>query len=221
MTVFDPIFDASVLEEDVTSFLNKWFRTYSAEISEQRGFGRDKFKTPKYWTTTPVLTPDAVQQVRYPAVLVLSTGLVGRPVRKGDGRYDGTYALGVTVLATADNDQNASKMAKRYGAAVRTLILQKPAMETDYITEVAWTDERFTDYLQNKQTAVGSATEIFEVTVKDILGAKAGPGIPDPLPEPATAPNPSYEDRPVVRDPEGDPDAGEAPYESITTVRFR
>lgn len=215
MTIFGDIWDPSLLEDDCTAFLKKWFRTYAAEISEQRGHGRDRYKVPAYWTTTPALTPDAIKQVRYPAVLVVSTGVTGIPRRDGRGKYEATYALGITILSTANEDVAAGRMAKRYGAAIRSILLQKPSMDTDYITEVAWVDERFTDFIGSEKQAVGSATEIFNVTVKEILNAKTAPPGPDPLPEPATAPGQTYGEVQTVRDHDTEP-----PYAPTTTTRL-
>lgn len=213
MSVFGEIFDAGLLEDAMTAYLQKWFRTFSAEIAEQRDHGRDRYKEPKFWTTTPVLTLAAVEQVRYPAVLIVSSGLVSKPVKRGK-KYEGVYAVGVTILSTANDELAAGRMARRYGAAIRQAIIFKPSLEAPFVEGTEWADERFGDYIGTDQKGVGSATEVFNVTVKDIGVTYAGPGMPEPLPEPAVSPNEEYESGPVIRDPGSDP-----PYEPITTER--
>lgn len=211
-TVFGEIWDAGILEDDMTAFLQKWFKTYSAEIAEQRGHDRGRYEPPKFWTTTPVLTPDVVKQIRYPAVLVVSSGLASQPTKRS-ANYEAPYAVGVTIMTTGTSEINSSRMAKRYGAAVRAAVVQKGGLETDYIEGIAWTDERFTDFLAANQESVSSATEIFNVTVKDITKWKgAGPAVPDPLPEDPGDPSP-YPPNPTVRDPESDP-----PYDPVTVT---
>lgn len=195
MSQFGPIFDPSQLEDAMEAHLQKWFRTYAAEISEQRGFGRDQFEEPRFWATSAVLDRDTVPQIRYPAVLIVSPGLSEQPVRRGDGTYEAKYIIGVTVLATAVTEAHSGKMAKRYGAAIRTCVMQKPSLGAPFVESTDWGDERFTDYLAADQQTVSSATEVFNVTVIDIFNARYGPIAPDPLPEPA-----EYGDNPTVRD---------------------
>lgn len=202
MSRFGDIISADRLEADVEKFLQKWIKTYLGEMAEQNGEVRTAYPKPAYWTTTPILTHDSVSQVRYPAVLIVAPGLVSKPIRRGS-EYEGTYQVGICVLTSAGTEKNTAKAARRYGAATRTAILQKPGMETDYIEGVEWVDERFTDFLNANQETVASATEIFNITCGGMFDAMAGPppGSP-PLDEPATAPNPEYEEQPSVADPD-------------------
>lgn len=212
MTRFGRIISADQVEDDLTLYLQKWIATYLGEIAEQHGKPRDSYHKPRYWTTTPILTNDTVAQVRYPACLVVSPGLVSKPVRRGNGTYEGTYQIGACILISANSEKNTTRVARRYGAAVRAAVLQRPGLETDYIEGIEWADERFTDFLNANQETVASATEIFNVTVNGLFEANRGPGpqYPDPLPEPATAPNEEYTEIPVSRDPDSAP-----PYSPI------
>lgn len=196
MTRFGPIISADRLEDDLTIFLQKWIETYLAEVAIAHGDTRTDYPKPKYWTTTPILTVDAVTQIRYPAALVVSPGLVSKPIRRGDGTYEGTYQVGVCVLTSVNTELGSSKSARRYGAAIHAAVMQRPSLDTTYIEGVEWADERFTDFLNANQDTVASATEIFNITVKGLFNALKGPGVADPLPEPATYPEPT-----VVRDP--------------------
>jgi hypothetical protein len=212
MTRFGNIISADLLEDDLTTFLQRWILTYLGEVAEQNGESRNRYPRPKYWTTTPILTIDSVAQIRYPATLIVSPGLVGKPVRRGDGSYEATYQIGVCVLCSTKDEAGTTRMARRYGAAIHSAVLQKPSLETDYIIGVEWADERFTDFLNADQETVASATEIFNVTIAGLFDAHKGPGpkYPDPLPEPATAPNEEYTDLPSTRDPDSAP-----PYSPI------
>jgi hypothetical protein len=203
MTRFGQIISADVLEDALTTYLKKWIPTYLGEVAESMGLPRNVFPRPKYWTTTPILTNETVGQVRYPAVLIVSPGLAGQPVRRGDGSYEATYQAGVCLVVSTKNELGASRTARRYGAAVRTAVMQRPGLETDYIEGVAWADERFTDFLNAEQETVASATEIFNFTLAGVMNALHGPGpqYPDPLPEPATSPNAVYEAITTTRDP--------------------
>lgn len=197
MSRFGDIISADKLEDDLTVFLQKWLYTYLAEVAERHGDARGDYPKPKYWTTTPILTNDAITQVRYPAVLIVSPGLASRPVRRGDGTYEGTYQVGVCIVTSTKNELSTSKKARRYGAAVHTAIMQRPSLDTNYIEGVEWADERFTDFLNADQDTVASATEIFNFTVKGLFNALNGPGVSEPLPEPAT-----YPELTDVRDPD-------------------
>lgn len=207
MTRFGRIIGADALEDDLTTFLQKWIKTYLGEVAEQNGQARDTYPRPIYWTTTPILTIDSVSQVRYPACLVVSPGLSSRPVRRGDGSYEATYQIGVCILASTKTETGTTRAARRYGAAVHTAILQRPSLDTNYIIGIEWADERFTDFLNADEETVASATEIFNITIAGLFDAHKGPGpkYPDPLPEPATAPNDVYEDLHTTRDPDSAP----------------
>lgn len=196
MTRFGDIISADRLEDDLTAFLQKWLPTYLAEVATHHGALRTDYPKPKYWTTTPILTVDAVSQIRFPAVLIVSPGLMGKPVRRGDGIYEASYQIGVCILTSANTELGSSKAARRYGAAVHTAVMQRPSLDTTYIEGVEWADERFTDFLTADQDTVASATEIFNITVKGLFNALNGPGVANPLPEPAT-----YPELTDVRDP--------------------
>jgi hypothetical protein len=200
MTRFGDIISADRLEDDLTIFLKKWIGTYLAEVADYHGDSRTDYPAPKYWTTTPILTVDTVTQVRYPAALVVSPGLMQKPVRRGDGTYEGSYQIGVCILTSVKSELGSSRMARRYGAAVHAAVMQRPSLDTTYIEGVEWADERFTDFLNAEQDTVASATEIFNVTVKGLFNALKGPGVADPLPEPAT-----YPELTEVRDPDTAP----------------
>lgn len=210
MTRFGTIISADVLEDDMTIYLKKWFDTYAAEVAQQRGDTRGDYPSPRYWTTTPILTVDTIAQVRYPAVLIVSPGLTGKPMRRGDGSFEASYQIGVCILASTRTEAGSSRSARRLGAAIHTAVMQHPSMDTSYIESVEWADERFTDFLNADQETVASATEIFNITCKGVFNALRGPGpaYPNPLPEPAV-----YPDVTTVRDP-----AGPSPYTPVPPI---
>lgn len=215
MNIFKPIFSADQLDDAFATYLQKWFKSYAAEVAQQRGFTRGVFAEPKFWATTAVLTQETIAQVRYPCVLIVNPGLNKPPRRRGDGTYEGDYTVGIMVMSNASGEQGAQRMAKRYGAAVRTAIMQRPSLDADIeILGVEWTDERFNDYIGADQEQVSSAINLFNVTVGGIMHALDGPPIifPDPLPEPADGDeNEEYPDWPTVRDPDSAP-----PYTPVT-----
>lgn len=205
MTRFGSIIPADVLEDDLTSYLQKWFKTYAAEVSEQVNGQRGLYPEPKYWTTAPIVALESESQIRYPAVLVVSPGLLQKPVRHGDGSYEGTYQIGVCIITTARKEIEAGRMARRYGAAIHTAVMQHQSLDTTYIEGIEWADERFTDFLSAEQETCASATEIFNITVKGLFNMFGGPGVANPLPEPAV-----YPENPSVVDPDAAP-----PYSPI------
>jgi hypothetical protein len=201
-TRFGTFVSADQIEDDLTAFLKKWIATYLGQIAEQHALTRDKYPKPKYWTTTPILTNDTVSQVRYPACLIVSPGLVSQPVKRG-GRYEATYQAGVCILVSTKTEGSAARTARRYARAVAAAVLQKQSLETDYVEGVEWVDERFTEFLNAQQESVASATVIFSITVNGALDVNSGvsPQYPDPLPEPASPPNSTYPDTTTVGDP--------------------
>jgi hypothetical protein len=201
-TRFGTFVSADQIEDDLTAFLQKWLATYLGQVAEQNGLARDKYPGPRYWTTTPILTNDTVAQVRYPAILIVSPGLVSQPVKRG-GAYEATYQVGTCVLVSTKTEGSAARTARRYSRAVAAAVLQKQGLETDYVEGVEWVDERFTEFLNASQESVASATMIFNITVNGALDVNAGvsPQYPDPLPEPASPPNTTYPDTHTVGDP--------------------
>lgn len=200
MTPFKDLTPADMLERAVEAFLRKWLGTYLSEVAEQNGRPRDSIKTPQLWLRTPALTTVTIEQLRYPAMLIVSSGLAERPKRRGDGSYDVRYTLGITSLTHASTEDAATDLSRRYARAVQGAMLQKPGRIGPFIDGMDWIDERFTDYLNSEQESVSSATSIFNAGMKGVLTAKAGPDVPDPLPEPAVAPAEEYPEVPTLAD---------------------
>lgn len=192
MSVFKDIISADVVEDLLTAHLKKWLPDYLAEVAAQRGLARGDIPMPVSWNITPTFDTSGV--IRVPAMLIVSGGFAESPRKQGDGGYIATWTMGVAALVSAKDQQSTRRLARRYGAVISAAIMQQPSLGDPRIEGVTWVDESFTD-IPSDQSTLASANELFNVSMKGVLNAKAGPAQPEPQPDPMT----QYPDRPTVQ----------------------
>jgi hypothetical protein len=112
-----------------------------------------------------------------PAVIVVSPGLNGPPMERGSGQVDAVWAVGVGVVVAAKTSDDAQRLAKLYGAAVRSLLVQKGSLG-GFATSTTWTDEETTPYAFDATKAVAQCVLMFEVYVSGVVSRFGGPATP-------------------------------------------
>lgn len=182
MSIFGDIKDAGQLEDAVISTLRLYFPVYLAEIDSQRGEDIDlpaprAYKTVNEFTTFP--------EDQLPCAIVVSPGTQGAPRAKGDGTVDVSWTVGVAIVNSAADATSTNRNSKRYGAAVRAIILQHGSLG-GFASAVALVSEVYEEGPVEQSRTLAVATVEFLVDVAAIVNRGAGPidapPDPDPLP---------------------------------------
>ena len=176
MTLFDVMKTGWDVEQAVMNHLDYWLPSYLAEIERQRGIRARSIPMIRAFTSSNQFRkwPDE----RFPTCVVISPGVVGEPLRDGEGKYRANWAAGVAVVVKGRNKSEVSEKAKLYAAAVRGAIVQHPALKADGEDEFAggvdWVDETYTDVPVEDERTLGAAQGIFLVEVRDAVNTSAG-----------------------------------------------
>lgn len=211
MSIYGQIIDGSQVEDIVTNFLKRWLPQYVAQVADDRGLERDAIPAPKTWANTTEFNLDETTQL--PAILIITNGLAERPQRFGDGSFNAKYVIGIAVVVSAGGDDPAratSRLAKRYAAALHTLMLQQSALESDLVAGVSWDDESYDDVPSEQGRSLASVRAVFTIEIRNVLNANDGPILPDDPPDPTDPPG-TWQ---TVRDPDSEP-----PYTPVTVER--
>jgi len=185
--VFGPIFDGSLLTRAVMATLKAWMPTYIQEIEYQRGWDRGEIPPPR--TYAERWRFDSYPDDKIPAVIVVSPGMTEQPRKDGDGTVSGWWALGVGVIAAASTEDNSERLAKVYGAAVRSILSQKGWLDESWEfngTEIL--DETYGEVPDIEQArTMRSAQVIARTQVMDMWNLRGGPASPaDPDTQPGS-----------------------------------
>src|SRR5690349_10466479 len=191
--IFGPIFSGDQLEDAVIETLQKWLPTYIREVELQRGLALPadgRIPKPRTYTTRNEFTTFPEDQL--PLIVVVSPGLVAPPRADGEGRYVGWFALGIAAVVSASGKANTRRLARQYGAAVRSCILQKSWLE-GAATGVEWRDESYDDLPnEDKEKSVSAVQMIFQVQVDNITTRWTGPAYPFEPGDPYTNPGDNW-----------------------------
>lgn len=185
--VFGPIVVASDVEDALTETLKLWLPTYLAEM--ERLTARAPGDLPEIRSYSKVNRFRRLPQEQLPAAVVVSPGLASAPVVFGDGKIGAWWRLGVAVVCSGSTAEASNELAKLYGAAIRTLLVQRPdlggaASALTIVSELY--DDVPADYLE-----VGATAQVeIDVFVDQISDNTRGPSAPaaDLLVAPAAPP---------------------------------
>lgn len=170
MNQFGQIIDGSYVEQAVIDLLKVWSPSYLAEVARQRSLA----SLPNIRTYTVTSQFEKWPEDQLPTVLVISTGLAEPPKQRGDGKIDVCFLTGLAVIVSADTPENTNKIAKAYTAAIRAALAQHKSLggKTDGLT---WLDEKYDDLPPEQTRTIGAGQLVFEVDVKNVTDASAGP----------------------------------------------
>lgn len=182
-SVFGKITVASDIEYGVRELLKKWFPTYLREMERQTGWQGDPLPTPRNYTNRNEF--DALPGEELPKVVVISPGLIGRPLHpEGGGYYRAVWHLGVGVATAAEYEEEADRKVKMYGAAARGILVQNQSVDGLAIA-VYWLDEKYDDLpIENQHANYKAANIFFGIEVESAVNRWLGPEEPDEAPQP-------------------------------------
>jgi hypothetical protein len=181
--VFGNFFVASQLEEEAIAALRKWFPTYLRHLEGQLSLPVGGLKAPPVYTNRNSL--DMISGDDMPTCVVISPGLLDEPITREVGNYTASWSLGVAIALAAENEDDANRFAKIYGAVTRGLLLQKLVRESTAVIRVDWLDERYEDLPFDDQIQQFRAASVyFSVEVENIVSKYTGPSVPDEDPYP-------------------------------------
>lgn len=195
MSPLGQILDATVPEKAVTAALQTWVPTYLAHIARAKALDPAAIALPKSWQTVNERIVDWPED-HLPAIYVVATGIVERPVKDGEGTYRAAWAVGVAAVVEANTAANTDALAKLYAAAIRGSLLQHPSLG-GVARGTEWLAESYDTVPAEKQRSLRGCELVFSVELDQVLNVYEGidaplPGDPtptDPPPEPPDWPD--------------------------------
>lgn len=187
-SVFGPIVTGAHVEEAVIRLIRKWSGTYLAELERRNGLEAGQLARLRSWQTAP--TFDNWPEDQLPGCIVVSPGLDGEPIRRGDGNVTATFSIGLGFVVVAATQELSHRYAMLYIAAHRALILQKPSLE-GFANGVRWVTESYDELPFDDVRSLGAGMGVFNVEVRSVVNTSGGPQARDPL-EPDTDPWPDW-----------------------------
>jgi hypothetical protein len=187
--LFGPIVTGHDVEEAVRDHLKEWSVTYLAEM--ERLTGRDPETLPKVrsWTIEPDEPATKWPEDQFPAVVVVSPGLVEQPYVEGDGTVYATWTIGLAALTSARTEQATRELAKVYAAHLRAIMLQRPSIG-GFASDTHWLDEDYNILPTDTRRSLAAGYLVFNVTAAQVLNVYGGPTEPpdEPYEDPADWP---------------------------------
>ena len=185
MTTVGTIIDDGMVEDAVIATLQAWISFYLAEVEEQRGLARGAYDRPRSYMVRNDLTKWPEESL--PAIVVISPGLSDRAVKEGRGLYRVPWQIGIAAVVSAKDHASTRRMAYRYAAAIRALLVQHQSLDGalgGVVRGVTWLDGRNNEMPAHDDRTVFASRQIFTVEVAEALQQNVGPlGVPpvDPL----------------------------------------
>lgn len=181
MTVFGAIVTGNDVEQAAVTTLKLWLPSYLAEMERKTSRPPGSLPTIGDWRTTNRFPRS--ETIAPPAGFVVSPGLTDRPERRGDGSINGWWRIGIATIVSAGTAEATGALAKLYGAAIRTLLLQRPSLG-GFATKLEVVGEAYDDVPEDYLPVGASAQIECDVLVDAISFALAGPAVPAPPPTP-------------------------------------
>ncbi len=194
----DDVFGALVfpdeVEQAVIETCRTWFPEYLALAERKLGFDPEDIPGIRSWVATADLTRWPEEQL--PSVLVMNTGLAEEPNMRGGGNYTAKFAVGIAVVASANDADTTDRLVKIYTAILRAILTHKADLG-DFATAIEWVDEGYDALPGGKRRRDLAAGQlVMRVEVENVVTAHSG--LAEPRDEPYAGPPP---DDPVVTAP--------------------
>jgi hypothetical protein len=174
-----PIVTGAEVEQAALDVLRRWSSTYLAHLEVQHGLEPGALPRLRAWTTAPEFEKWPEDQL--PAVLLVSPGISEEPLPDGAGYYRVRFSLGVAVIVSAASLADTARLAKWYGAVMRTILLQHQSLE-GFAGGITWVDENYDDVPSEDTRTLGASQSIFAVEVRGFARRWNGPATPFRLP---------------------------------------
>lgn len=178
--------DASQVEQAVEDTIRLWATTYLAELERQRGLPARTLKPPRDYLKLNEFDPS--NPITLPACVIVSPGMTEPPVKGGQGKYTATWGIVVGIIVSANTQENTMILAKRYCAALRTMLLQQKSLG-GFASGNRFLEEGYDEIPSSETDTMVAATLGFEISVDDVSTASRGLSVPPA--DPYAAPSPA------------------------------
>ena len=179
-----PIVSKAHVTAAVTATLQQWYGYYLAEACRAHGLAPDALAGPVSWQKLPDVR--AANPDQYPAVIVTSPGLAGRPTMDGEGNVRMTWRVQAIVMVRGQSFDQVERDVGIHTSALRVCTVQQGVFgDLDATTTLA--GELYDVIDPRSARTLGAGQVDLEVTVSDVMGVQVGPsGAPplDPTEEP-------------------------------------
>lgn len=166
------------VEQAVLGTLRTWTRTYLRRLAVRYDKPETTLAPVAWWRSSGRLVQDAGEPL--PTCIVMSPGMVGDPIDRGDGVYVARWDIRVGILVSVGGEQHdVQEVAGIYGLAVRLALMQHGDLGGVAI-ETVLRGETYDDLEPANEQSLGMVVVRFEVLVDEILDVNAGPPVPDP-----------------------------------------
>ena len=187
---FGPVVIATQFDEAVQNTLEEWAPTYLRFIERQLGLEPEWLSNPRSYVVTSDW--DHFPEEKLPAILIMSSE-IAKPEMDGRKEYRAHFPIDIGIFVSAKDRKSTEKLAKYYGAAIRTLLLQNGSLSTKAQREAkapgiavttAWEGEKFDVHeADTSQRTIGTAEVKFSTEVRQIVTRLGGPKEPLPPPQ--------------------------------------
>jgi hypothetical protein len=178
---FGPLFVPGIAERQVLAHLEAWLSTYLAEVERQNDLTPGTLKRPQFYGAS--VEADTHPGEALPAIIVVSPGTEGEPIREGDGTWSAWYQFTIVAMIMAPDEIAVREMAGYYAAAIRGAVLQHAAIG-GLADAVWWLGEEYQGEpgAQRNRTR-GAALVHFRFKIPNIVDQSLGISEPpdDPL----------------------------------------
>lgn len=183
--IFGPIVDRDLIEVTVKDFISKWADTYLNEIERIKVLSSGTI--PRFRSYTQVNKFERWTEEQLPALLVVSPGLAGPPLKNGKNIYRAKWTLGIGIIVAAKDEDTNRRLIGYYTAAIRALFTHRPSID-GFAIGCSWLGENYNDTPEDYRRSTSSGQVLFELEVDAVVQGLAGPATADPPPDPVPDP---------------------------------
>lgn len=182
--MYGPLFVSGDFDDAVVACIDKWVDSYLAQFERHASIPVKSIDRPRSYNIVSDL--DQFNEDQSPAVFVVSAGLEDLE-ETGGGNYAGWWRWVVWALVAQRDPDATQEVRNLYGASLRTLVVQKAALE-DLGTTVFVGES----YEAARNRTLGIMALEFRSYIDAVVNEFEGPVDPDIVP-PSGEPDPNAE----------------------------
>lgn len=175
-SAFGPIVAASDVELALLAHTQLWLADYLAELDRRYDDDVGTLPYPRSWIVSADV--EKMPEDQTPTIIVRSPGIVDPPLASGDGMYAARWPIDVAVVLSARGNRLALRLARRYAAALRTLLVQQQQIDDELelvVRRIDWLGERYDVLDSIDDRTICAATVELAVEVANVVQRNAGP----------------------------------------------
>lgn len=184
MTLYGTIITGKHVRAAVEATLKRWMPDYIGEVARRNGKAAGDL--PNFRSYSSVLEPDKFTEDQLPSCVIVAPGLFGEPHRRGTGRYEADWSVGVGAVVRGKDRASTFDLTEYYAAAVRAILVQHPSLG-GFAQHTDWLGERYDELSTQDLRTIAFAVVQFSVTVEGVVDTSQGPTAPSgvtPPPDP-------------------------------------